>query len=171
MKTVHLVLILLLSSTSFAKKKDKEYKYEPKQTNESVKDRDLDGVVIKSTSIVKESAFYYNPQERNFVGPTLGYITPWNDKGYAFATLFKDKVHLRILKNADIQFDYFSPCWYLIRPGLEFVGDHEVNQTWMASVKPAKVLPRFLFDGWNQSELPVSPFLTLSRSLCKLFFQ
>lgn len=88
------IALLLFCGITFGKKKEKEFKYEPKETRKTVSDRKLVDEQIISTTVLKESASYYEPAQRTFTGPALGYITPWNNQGYSFATLFKDKVYI-----------------------------------------------------------------------------
>lgn len=69
---------------------------------------------------------------------TLGYITPWNAKGYDYAIDFVDKL------------DMVAPVWYTIKVvsendkiKLKLEGKHNVDERWLESVSHIKVLPRF----------------------------
>ncbi len=80
----------------------------------------------------------------------LGYVTPWNSRGYDVAKEFGRK------------FSLFSPVWLQLLPksesqsGEEFSvgGLHDVDAGWMREVREksgggAKMLPRVLFDRWT----------------------
>ncbi|TPX47006.1 hypothetical protein SeMB42_g03495 [Synchytrium endobioticum] len=65
-----------------------------------------------------------------FSNVALGYVTPWNKKGYDIAEKYRHK------------FDYISPIWYYIKPispnipmTYKLEGAHDVDQerTWLTS--------------------------------------
>ncbi|RHZ72251.1 hypothetical protein Glove_243g47 [Diversispora epigaea] len=84
-------------------------------------------------------------------GPTLAYVTPWNNHGYDVAKIFKGK------------FDYISPTWYTVSrrqpKRYDLIGSHDVDQGWIKNVRVkrkedekimGKIVPRFEFHNWNQ---------------------
>lgn len=100
-------------------------------------------------------------------GKTLGYVTPWNSRGYTLASVFARK------------FDILSPVWFQLRikkrkrnnkdknkgKGEEeegkmgsfhvsLAGHDAVDKTWAAKVqaKGAKVYPRVLIEASDMSE-------------------
>ncbi|CAG8566667.1 10325_t:CDS:2 [Cetraspora pellucida] len=107
---------------------------------------------IKYESIL-ETHDKYNTQNtgnKSFQGgPTLAYVTPWNNRGYDIAKIFKGK------------FDYISPVWYNIHRRstnqYELTGSHDVDHDWIKEIssqvdgqRRVKVVPRFQFQGWTQ---------------------
>ena len=82
-----------------------------------------------------------------FDGEVLGYVTPWNGKGYDVADVFAPK------------FNFVSPVWLQIKPergSYAMHGMHDIDKGWVSRVrqsresgKHALVLPRVLFDGWS----------------------
>lgn len=83
-----------------------------------------------------------------FDGETLGYVTPWNSRGYDFAKLFRSK------------FTYISPVWLQIREDLKdktpiVTGTHDVDQQWIHDVRGGartnngagpKIVPRVVYE-------------------------
>ncbi|CAO3643223.1 unnamed protein product [Cunninghamella blakesleeana] len=78
---------------------------------------------------------------------TLGYITPWNNKGMDIAKIYKGK------------FDYISPVWFNVHNengDIRISGEHDIDIQWMDDVKLevngqrfGKIVPRFHFKDWN----------------------
>lgn len=71
-------------------------------------------------------------------------IIQWNNRGYDIAKIFSKK------------FSYVAPVWLqLKRRGVQnyiIEGGHDIDKGWIKDVtknKPAKMLPRVLFDGWT----------------------
>lgn len=63
-------------------------------------------------------------------GDTLGYVTPWNSRGYEYAKTYARK------------FTYISPVWLQLRltadgEGVEVTGQHDVDAGWMRDVRTA----------------------------------
>ena len=84
-----------------------------------------------------------DPGEKRFAGPVLGYVTPWNARGYEVAERYAAK------------FTHLAPVWFQLKAvqatgDLHVAGQHEVNQTWLAGLRagprPPKVVPRVLFE-------------------------
>jgi len=91
---------------------------------------------------------------KNFKNKILGYVTPWNSKGYDLAKIFAKK------------FDMVTPVWLQIvrkgRKNYEFTGTHDIDQNWMKTVKKnsqtedgnhAEFLPRILFEKFEPEDL------------------
>uniref|UniRef100_A0A0N5C363 Chitinase domain-containing protein 1 n=1 Tax=Strongyloides papillosus TaxID=174720 RepID=A0A0N5C363_STREA len=78
---------------------------------------------------------------------TLGYVTPWNNKGYDIAKLAAKK------------FTHIVPVWFQIVPSSSSVctieGTHDIDRSWINEIKNnspnTKILPRFLLDKWNKN--------------------
>eukprot|EP01099_Mayorella_cantabrigiensis_P007085 TRINITY_DN6127_c0_g1_i1.p1 TRINITY_DN6127_c0_g1~~TRINITY_DN6127_c0_g1_i1.p1 ORF type:complete len:427 (-),score=98.36 TRINITY_DN6127_c0_g1_i1:157-1437(-) len=108
----------------------------------------LQGLIAQQTSS-DSTSIIPSKLPRRHTGKTLGYITPWNAKGYEHAKTFAYK------------FDYLSPCWFHFNKGETVVrGDHNVDRGWMEDVKTAypsypspAIIPRFSFDGWGAQDL------------------
>ncbi|CAG8747723.1 14400_t:CDS:10 [Dentiscutata erythropus] len=104
--------------------------------------------VIKYDSILENHNKYNSQNARNKTfqgGPTLAYVTPWNNHGYDIAKIFKGK------------FDYVSPVWYNIyrrsTNQYELTGGHDVDHNWIKEIsegRHVKVVPRFQFQDWTQ---------------------
>ncbi|KAK9720641.1 Glycosyl hydrolases family 18 [Popillia japonica] len=85
---------------------------------------------------------------------SLGYVTPWNNKGYDAAYLFANK------------FTHISPVWLQMKKIddeiYEVTGLHDVDKKWMEDVKEAgkarnlKMVPRIIFENWSAKD-----FMTL----------
>lgn len=83
-------------------------------------------------------------------GPSLAYVTPWNNRGYDVVKEFKGK------------FDFVSPVWYTLKQtpnGMELQGGHDVDPGWMDQVRGTvddrevgKIVPRFQLDSSWQKE-------------------
>jgi hypothetical protein len=64
---------------------------------------------VKANLSLEEVLSYQNLSvigaNKNFLGHTLGFVTPWNRNGYEFALKYSQK------------FTMISPVWYQIKPG------------------------------------------------------
>ncbi|KAF1331166.1 hypothetical protein FI667_g4563, partial [Globisporangium splendens] len=79
-----------------------------------------------------------------FGGETLGYVTPWNSRGYDFAKLFRAK------------FTYISPVWLQIREDGKthtpvVTGTHDIDAQWIRAVRgedghDPKIVPRVVYE-------------------------
>lgn len=141
------VVQLLDIATATLSKSDKGKK--KKQNDEtvlSVVDRGLVVQDLKKKYVTEEHS-RFSPLEqdvKNFQGPVLGYVTPWNNHGYDVAKMFGAK------------FSHISPVWLQIKrkPGGAFVieGGHDIDKGWVKEVSrggKVSVVPRVLFDGWT----------------------
>eukprot|EP00270_Netrium_digitus_P016474 TRINITY_DN5918_c0_g1_i3.p1 TRINITY_DN5918_c0_g1~~TRINITY_DN5918_c0_g1_i3.p1 ORF type:complete len:487 (+),score=133.97 TRINITY_DN5918_c0_g1_i3:57-1463(+) len=109
------------------------------------------GLVSESISyrsfLLEHSRYYANTSHRNFHGTVLGYVTPWNPSGYDAARKFRAKL------------THVSPVWYqLIRTagGIELTGGHDVDRSWMASVRVnghPRIVPRVVLEGWPLDQM------------------
>lgn len=76
----------------------------------------------------------------------LGYVTPWNSKGYEVARTF-----------SGAKMNMIAPIWLQLVPdnaGYKIEGKHDIDSKWMRDLKKNKnddilVLPRILFDRWT----------------------
>ncbi|CAN1157205.1 Rhodanese-like domain-containing protein 4, chloroplastic [Linum perenne] len=89
-----------------------------------------------------------NGSQRHYEYPVLGYITPWNSKGYDIAKMFTDK------------FTHLSPVWYDLKSqGSELVleGRHNADRSWISELREengdALVLPRVVLEAFPQELL------------------
>jgi chitinase domain-containing protein 1 len=86
---------------------------------------------------------------RQFIYPTLIYITPWNNRGYDLVKIFAQK------------FDYISPVWFSIkRIGFEkyvVQGTHDIDSQWIETLKEKRsdirFVPRMLFEQWTADDI------------------
>lgn len=103
--------------------------------------------------------------DKKFEGTVLGYVTPWNSKGYDIAKSFGTK------------FNLISPVWLQVNVEngeYKIGGLHDVDQGWVSEVrsKGAKIVPRILFDRWTGQDF-VSLFgkADLQKKLSKLLLK
>ncbi|CAN0899115.1 Chitinase domain-containing protein 1 [Linum grandiflorum] len=88
-----------------------------------------------------------NGSQRHYEYPVLGYITPWNSKGYEIAIKFTDK------------FTHLSPVWYDLKSqGSELVleGRHNADRGWISELREngdVLVLPRVVLEAFPQELL------------------
>ncbi|CAG4956698.1 unnamed protein product [Parnassius apollo] len=159
MKCVTIIIhILFLINACLAtlsppeKKTHKGIKPQEGARKNNVLDRKLVVESPYAKDIIKYHATYHQDIAlRNFKNPVLGYVTPWNSKGYDVAKTWAPK------------FNYISPVWLQIKrqsPNIYIIsGLHDVDHAWMKSVKQKgsqsnlKILPRLLFENWQPSDL------------------
>lgn len=154
--TFFLALSLLLSaaggtlSPSDKKKSKAVEQLDPGATD--VFERGLVQEVFKSADVLRHHRSYCNTKtkERRFEGDILGYVTPWNNRGYDIAKIFGAK------------FSYVSPVWLQLelsqeKAGFAVAGQHDVDVGWIQDVKSAgkavKLVPRILFEKWTPQQL------------------
>ncbi|KAG2524888.1 hypothetical protein JM16_004757 [Phytophthora kernoviae] len=81
----------------------------------------------KPRRILEEHSRAGTQLSKQFEGETLGYVTPWNNRGYDWAKQFRNK------------FTYISPVWLQVREDPKKVpiitGTHDINQEWVQEVK------------------------------------
>lgn len=79
--------------------------------------------------LVESGTYYENTSIRLFKGPTLGFVTPWNNHGYDIAKVFGAK------------FDMISPVWFqVLHKGnneYEIGGMHDIDLNWIKDVREA----------------------------------
>ncbi|KAG3119782.1 hypothetical protein PI124_g2087 [Phytophthora idaei] len=82
---------------------------------------------LKPKLILQEHARAATKVEKKFKGETLGYVTPWNSRGYDWAKQFRTK------------FTYISPVWLQLREDPDHVpiitGTHDIDRQWVLDVK------------------------------------
>ncbi|XP_049875703.1 chitinase domain-containing protein 1 [Pectinophora gossypiella] len=160
MKCVKTVLqVILLMNVCFAtlsppsdKKGQKGVKPQDGPRKNNVLERKLVVEAPFVKDILKYHATYHQDvNTRNFKNSVLGYVTPWNSKGYDVAKIWAPK------------FNYISPVWLQIKrqtPNIYIItGLHDVDHAWMKTVRQkgsgsnTKILPRMLFENWQASDL------------------
>lgn len=94
-------------------------------------------------------------QTKQFFGETLGYVTPWNNRGYDLAKRFRTK------------FTYISPVWLQIRENPQtktpiLTGQHDIDRQWMRDVQGDKatgpaIVPRVVYERnkLSSSDVPI----------------
>ncbi|KAG7386203.1 Chitinase domain-containing protein 1 [Phytophthora pseudosyringae] len=82
---------------------------------------------LKPKLILQEHARAGSKVEKQFRGETLGYVTPWNNRGYDWAKRFRSKL------------TYISPVWLQLREDPDHVpiitGTHDIDRQWVLDVK------------------------------------
>uniref|UniRef100_H3GW53 GH18 domain-containing protein n=1 Tax=Phytophthora ramorum TaxID=164328 RepID=H3GW53_PHYRM len=100
---------------------------EPSDGIPSVWTRGLVTPKLKPKLILQEHARAASNVQKQFKGETLGYVTPWNSRGYDWAKQFRTK------------FTYISPVWLQVREDPEHVpiitGTHDIDRQWVLDVK------------------------------------
>lgn len=123
-----------------------------KPCNQSVEER---GLVTKTPNIrdVIEQNEAYSIKDasvKHFNQSCLGYVTPWNIKGYEIAVKFARK------------FTHISPVWLQLKIDHKtakpyITGLQDVDLDWMKRLRQSnphvKIVPRVLLDHWNQYEI------------------
>mmetsp|Transcript_27792 Transcript_27792/g.70862 ORF Transcript_27792/g.70862 Transcript_27792/m.70862 type:complete len:407 (-) Transcript_27792:141-1361(-) len=144
---------LLLSPLEVsAKKRSVDGKKLSPITSKTLAERDLLDFRVKNRALLREGDRYNEDVSKHFLeGTTLAYVTPWNGKGYDWAKTFGQK------------WDLVSPVWFQVRRDTSIGGEHDVDAGWMGDVRRmsknnAKIVPRFMLDGWDQEGL-----VTLAR--------
>ncbi|XP_041982179.1 chitinase domain-containing protein 1 [Aricia agestis] len=154
-----LIFLIVFSCVCFAtlsppsdKKSQKAVKPQEGPRKNNVLDRKLVVETPLAKDIIKfHGTFHQDTSLRNFKNLILGYVTPWNSKGYDVA------------KSWAAKFNYVSPVWLQIKrqtPNIYIIsGLHDVDNGWMKSVKQKgytnnlKILPRLIFENWQPSDL------------------
>ncbi|PZC78858.1 chitinase domain-containing protein 1 [Helicoverpa armigera] len=156
-KTVLQIIFLLnVCLATLSPPSDKKGQKGVKPQEGARKNNVLDRKLVNETPLVKDiikyhATYHQDVNSRNFRNTVLGYVTPWNNKGYDVAKTWAPK------------FNYVSPVWLQIRrqsPNIYIIsGLHDVDHAWMKSVKQKglttnlKLLPRILFENWQPSDL------------------
>lgn len=109
-------------------KVEKKLKLNVGPVGKTVFERDLlgDRPTVKEI-LVEGGAYYENTTARMFDGPTLGFVTPWNNHGYDVAKIFGPK------------FDMISPVWlqvtYSGHGNYNVTGTHDIDANWIVAVR------------------------------------
>ena len=107
--TLVLLLHLPLTSCTIGPKtkpslKDKKLSSQNAQKNNRRTDDDkLTPQELRLENMISQNLTGVTDFERKFPNCVLGYVTPWNNKGYNFA------------KNLGAKFDLISPVWYQLK--------------------------------------------------------
>ncbi|RNA40281.1 chitinase domain-containing 1 [Brachionus plicatilis] len=143
-------LFFLVSSTSAPDDKKKAKKVKHAAVN--VLERGLVENEIELDDIVKNHAIYCDKckNKKNFENKVLGYVTPWNSRGYDIAKVFANKL------------DLVSPVWLQIqrvgRKNYQLTGTHDIDMKWINAVKKksnqtSQLVPRILFERLKMEDL------------------
>ncbi|TKY61270.1 Chitinase domain-containing protein 1 [Spatholobus suberectus] len=90
--------------------------------------------------LTENSKVSENTSRRHYTYPVLGYITPWNSRGYELAKRFNSK------------FTHLSPIWYDLKSqqtSLILEGRHNADRGWISELKKtgeALILPRVVLE-------------------------
>lgn len=91
--------------------------------------------------------------DKLFRNKVLGYVTPWNSKGYDIAKIFANKL------------DLISPVWLQIqrtgRNKYKLTGTHDIDKGWMKDIRNSsdsshqqtEIMPRILFENLQTEDL------------------
>ncbi|XP_059052671.1 chitinase domain-containing protein 1 [Achroia grisella] len=153
---IHILFLFDVAFTTLSPPTDKKGQKGVKTQEGPRKNNVLDRKLIHETPLAKDIIKYHATyhQElsiRHFSNPVLGYVTPWNNKGYDVAKIWAPK------------FNYISPVWLQIKkqaPNIYIIsGLQDVDHAWMMSVKQKgfdnnlKILPRIIFENWPAADL------------------
>ena len=109
--------------------------------------------------------------QRNFNNKLMGFVTPWNQRGYQVALDYKSKL------------DIVVPTWYTLtlngRESLILSGQDSVNTPWVKRIRSTaadqsvpKVIPRILFDRWQLNDwVTLINSDELVQQLCRICIQ
>ncbi|XP_071804728.1 chitinase domain-containing protein 1-like [Asterias amurensis] len=131
------------------KQNDKNQK-NVKLSDKTVEERGLIQENPRTKDILNENANFCRRkvEERNFKGEMLGYVTPWNNRGYDIAKIFGGK------------FTVISPVWLQVKrtSSDKYIinGGQDIDKEWVKIVKKGKrsvkIYPRLLFDQWTKHD-------------------
>lgn len=157
LKTILQVIFLLnVCLATLSPPSDKKGQKGVKQQEGPRKNNVLDRKLLTETPLAKDiikyhATYHQDVLTRNFKNSVLGYVTPWNNKGYDVAKIWAPK------------FNYISPVWLQIKrqsPNIYIIsGLHDVDHAWMkslrqkGSINDLKILPRIIFENWQPSDL------------------
>ncbi|XP_028794716.1 chitinase domain-containing protein 1-like [Neltuma alba] len=117
------------------------FKYSPTRSRESdAHQQDVMKADLSYQAVLTENSKVENTSRRHYGYPVLGYITPWNSKGYELAKRFNSK------------FTHLSPVWYELKSqqaGLVLEGRHNADIGWISELKNighALILPRVVLE-------------------------
>lgn len=157
----YLVCLINIASSTLGpgdKKSKKSKKTEYPQTvpvklDGDVFDRKLVQEEISIKSIIQNYKHFSLDRSKikRFENKVLGYVTPWNSKGYDHSKTFANKL------------DIISPVWLQIervgRLKYELKGTHDIDKNWIVDVRKSsdkneiEFLPRILFENLKMEDL------------------
>lgn len=136
-----------------------DYLQSPTLTSRSLKKRNLLSSDIDSETMLEQHQFYTDPtNQKSFSKEVLGFVTPWNAKGYDIAVLMKNKL------------DFVVPVWFTVikkasgrKEEIHIDGVNDIKKDWLQSMRSsdcsidttspqtcrssaARILPRVRFD-------------------------
>jgi chitinase domain-containing protein 1 len=122
---------------------------------------------VRVNDILREYARTASASEEPslFAGEALGYVTPWNARGYEFATRFRHK------------FAFIAPVWLQIREDGKtkapvLTGTHDVDRGWLDKVRGKdrdgpKIVPRVMYERNTLKSDDVPVIIDLLLALAK----
>ncbi|XP_022092752.1 chitinase domain-containing protein 1-like [Acanthaster planci] len=132
------------------KKQNNKSQKDVKLSDKTVEERGLIQENPRTKDILSENGNFCSKkvEERQFKGEVLGYVTPWNNRGYDIAKIFGGK------------FTVISPVWLQVKrkSDEEYMvnGGQDIDKGWIKSVKKGKrdvkIYPRLLFDQWTKQD-------------------
>jgi chitinase domain-containing protein 1 len=136
---------------------DKKKKSQTKPAAQPYEDTEPSNKLISkniksSRDIIDSHANYCSTcTDKIFTGTVLGYVTPWNPRGYDAAKLFSKKI------------DLVSPVWLQIKKSdktrnYELSGTHDIDKKWLNDVVSnsnglTSIVPRLLFEKMDNQDL------------------
>lgn len=154
--SIQVILLLNVCFATLSPPSDKKGQKGVKPQEGPRKSNVLDRKLVTEAPLVKDiikyhATYHQDVYSQNFGNSVLGYVTPWNNKGYDIAKIWAPK------------FNYISPVWLQIKrqsPNIYIItGLHDVDHAWMKSVRQKgarnniKILPRIIFENWQGSDL------------------
>lgn len=159
--TCTLLFSILSPTFSTLSKSDRQKKKSSEEVPQSVPNpkkgipSPSDSIQIESDDFKQEILENYGTldiSEKKFPSTVLGYVTPWNNYGYDIA------------KWAAKKFSHISPVWFQLKSATidgeatcTIGGTHDIDRGWIEDIiknnSEAKIVPRFLFEGWLGDEL------------------
>ncbi|KAK7332756.1 hypothetical protein VNO80_29511 [Phaseolus coccineus] len=136
------VVVFFIISSIIATVTYRFTQYSPSQYHESyVYEQGLVSAHANYQHVLTEnSKVSENTSQRRYNYPVLGYITPWNSRGYELAKRFNSK------------FTHISPVWYDLKSqqtSLVLEGRHNADRGWISELRKtgeALILPRVVLE-------------------------
>jgi len=150
--TIFKLTLATLSASDRSTGKQSKLAAKSGPTDKTLEERGLISATPKIKDIIREHNAYTITTVglKNTNGSVLGYVTPWNSRGYDIAKIFAKK------------FTHISPVWLQIKmnddhESVRIEGTHDIDYQWMKSVRAVnpdiKIVPRVMFDSWSPTDL------------------